>query len=59
MRLLLLIISAALLTGCAYNEISIYAHGSTVICSPTVDKPVAVTPSLQADGNDVKIPMVP
>jgi len=52
----LLLLYILILTGCAYNEVTILAHGD-VYCTATVDKPVAVTPSVQADGNTV--PMIP
>jgi len=45
-----------LLGGCAYSETTIVARGD-VYCTTSVDKPVSVTPSVQADGNTV--PLVP
>lgn len=55
----ILILAAVLaLYGCASTTTHITAWGD-VYCISSVDKPVTVTPSLKADGNDVKIPMVP
>jgi len=46
------------LAGCASTTTTITALGD-VYCTSSVDKPVAITPSLQADGNDVKLPVLP
>lgn len=57
LHLLLLVLVVCTLSGCAYNETVIYNSQGIVYCLPRVDKPVAVTPSVQADGNTV--PMLP
>jgi hypothetical protein len=51
------ILLCLLITGCATSETVIYNRGGIVYCETRVDKPVTVTPSLQADGNTV--PMMP
>ena len=57
MRVIILLVLLTL-TGCAYNETHIIAHGN-VYCTASVDKPVSVTPSLQADGNTVPMSAIP
>jgi uncharacterized lipoprotein YajG len=54
MRFLLIFMAVAMLAGCAYNETTIMSAGD-VYCTSNVDKPVSVTPSVQADGNTVPI----
>ena len=56
MKKLILLFSLVSLAGCAYNETHIMARGD-VYCTASVDKPVSVTPSLQADGNTVPLTM--
>lgn len=58
MRYLILIIAVTMLSGCAYNETLIQAQGD-VYCTSTVNKPVSVTPSVQADGNTVPLSAIP
>jgi hypothetical protein len=55
MRLILILIAAAL-AGCMDVRICKYGRGNITV---NLDKPVSVVPSLQADGNDIKIPMIP
>lgn len=52
----ILLLALLLSSGCAYNETFIMAQGD-VYCTASVDKPVSVTPSVQADGNTV--PLMP
>lgn len=54
--LIMLVCSVLACGGCAYNETLIQAQGD-VYCTSTVNKPVSVTPSVQADGNT--IPLMP
>lgn len=54
----LILIVAVMLSGCAYNETLIQAQGD-VYCTSTVNKPVSVTPSVQADGNTVPLSAIP
>jgi len=59
MKRLILIPMLAMLTGCAYNETFIFAKDSTVFCSPSVDKPVDIVPSLDFKMRDAQVPLVP
>jgi len=58
MKLLMLGAMLGMLTGCAYNETFILAHGD-VYCTSSVDKPVSVVPSVDLKARDVTVPMIP
>ena len=59
MRLVLLILISLVVSGCAYNEITILAYGD-VWCNANVDKPVSTsTLPMDLKARDVQVPLVP
>ena len=61
MKKLLILPLLLLLSGCATVEqyVFISGDGNTVYCAGSVEKPVSVVPSIQADGNTVPMSAIP